>query len=99
MFLERENPEIDTVTSLFLSSNWQERETYDFFGIIFKDHPQLKRILNMDEMTLFRCEKNSRWKMAEELIKTTVSSEEQLIIANSTENIDIICQTYHYHQN
>ena len=52
-FLNGENPEIDTVTSLFLSSNWQERETYDFFGIIFKGHPQLKRILNMDEMTSF----------------------------------------------
>lgn len=52
-FLNGENPEIDTVSSLFLSSNWQERETYDFFGIIFKGHPQLKRILNMDEMTSF----------------------------------------------
>lgn len=52
-FLNAENPEIDTVTSLFLSANWQERETYDFYGIIFKGHPQLKRILNMDEMTSF----------------------------------------------
>ena len=52
-FLNGENPEIDTVTSLFLGANWQERETYDFYGIIFKGHPQLKRILNMDEMTSF----------------------------------------------
>lgn len=52
-FLNAENPEIDTVTSLFLGANWQERETYDFYGIIFKGHPQLKRILNMDEMTSF----------------------------------------------
>lgn len=52
-FLNGEEPEIDTVTGLFLSSNWQERETYDFFGIIFKGHPQLKRILNMDEMVSF----------------------------------------------
>ena len=52
-YLNGENPEIDTVTNLFLSANWQERETYDFYGIIFKGHPQLKRILNMDEMTSF----------------------------------------------
>jgi NADH-quinone oxidoreductase subunit C len=52
-FLNGENPEIDSVTNLFLSANWQERETYDFFGIIFKGHPQLKRILNMDEMVSF----------------------------------------------
>lgn len=52
-FLNAENPEIDTVTGLFAGANWQERETYDFYGIIFKGHPQLKRILNMDEMTSF----------------------------------------------
>lgn len=52
-FLNGETPEINTVSNLFLSANWQERETYDFFGIIFKGHPQLKRILNMDEMVSF----------------------------------------------
>ncbi len=52
-FIRSENPEIPSVTDLFLSANWQERETYDFFGIVFKGHPQLKRILNMDEMVSF----------------------------------------------
>lgn len=52
-FLNGETPEINTVTDLFLGANWQERETYDFYGIVFNGHPQLKRILNMDEMTSF----------------------------------------------
>lgn len=43
-------PEVDTIIDLFLCANWMERETWDFYGIIFKGHPQLKRMLNMDEM-------------------------------------------------
>ncbi len=52
-FLDGKNPEIDSVVDLFVGANWQERETYDFYGIKFKGHPQLKRILNMDEMAVF----------------------------------------------
>ena len=52
-YLNGENPQVKTVCDLFLSANWMERETYDFYGIAFKGHPQLKRILNMDEMVSF----------------------------------------------
>ncbi len=52
-FLNGEHPEIKTISNIFLCSNWMERETYDFFGIDFKGHLQLKRILNMDEMISF----------------------------------------------
>jgi NADH-quinone oxidoreductase subunit C len=45
-----DDAEVDTITDLFLCANWMEREAWDFFGIRFKGHPQLKRILNMDEM-------------------------------------------------
>jgi NADH-quinone oxidoreductase subunit C len=49
-FLNGANPEIKTISKIFLCANWMERETWDFYGINFIGHPQLKRILNMDEM-------------------------------------------------
>ncbi len=52
-FLNGSTPEIKSISNIFLCSNWMERETYDFYGINFIGHPQLKRILNMDEMTSF----------------------------------------------
>jgi NADH-quinone oxidoreductase subunit C len=52
-FINGSTPEIKTVSNIFLCANWMERETYDFYGINFIGHSQLKRILNMDEMISF----------------------------------------------
>lgn len=50
VFLPKENPVVPTLTPLFSGADWMERETFDFFGIIYAGHPNLKRILNMEDM-------------------------------------------------
>lgn len=49
-FVPVSNPEIKSITPLYVGANWQERETFDNFGVIFTGHPNLKRILNEDSM-------------------------------------------------
>jgi len=53
VFLSVANPSIPTATTLWEGANWMERETYDFFGVQFEGHPNLCRILNVDDMTVF----------------------------------------------
>jgi NADH-quinone oxidoreductase subunit C len=53
IFLPEEKPEVETLTTVFPAANWMERETYDFFGVTFRDHPNLKRILNVEDMIMF----------------------------------------------
>ena len=53
IFTDINTPDVYTATGLFSSANWMERETYDFFGVNFTGHPNLKRILNVDEMDYF----------------------------------------------
>ncbi len=45
-FVNDETLEIDSITDLFVSADWGERETFDQYGIKFKGHPNLKRVLN-----------------------------------------------------
>jgi len=45
-FVDDETLELDSITDLYLSANWAERETYDQYGVKFKGHPNLKRLLN-----------------------------------------------------
>ncbi|MEX0648991.1 MAG: NADH-quinone oxidoreductase subunit C [Balneolaceae bacterium] len=44
-----DQPEIPSVESIWKTANWHEREAMDMFGILFKDHPNMKRILCPDD--------------------------------------------------
>lgn len=52
-YLPVENPTVKTLTTVFAGANWMERETYDFYGVIFEGHPDLRRILNVEDMIIF----------------------------------------------
>jgi NADH-quinone oxidoreductase subunit C len=49
VFVDGDPPSIESVHDLFPPANWEERETYDFFGVVFNNHPDLSRILMPDD--------------------------------------------------
>jgi NADH-quinone oxidoreductase subunit C len=52
-FTSARDLEYDTLIPIFSAANWMEREAYDFFGFKFKGHPNLKKILNVEDMDYF----------------------------------------------
>jgi NADH-quinone oxidoreductase subunit C len=48
-FIDSDPPRIDSVHDMFPPANWEERETYDLFGVVFTGHPGLTRILMPDD--------------------------------------------------
>ena len=47
--LNRDTPEIDTVSDIWRTAEFHEREVFDLFGIIFLQHPDLRRLLLTDD--------------------------------------------------
>ena len=76
VFTDINTPDVYTATGLFSSANWMERETYDFFGVNFVGHPNLKRILMWMKWIISQCEKNFHWKIRQGLIKMMKCLEE-----------------------
>ena len=50
IFFPLADPTVPTITDLYNAANWLERETFDFYGIVFTGHPNLVRILNVEDM-------------------------------------------------
>lgn len=57
-FTEEENPKVPTVSGVWSTANWHERETYDMFGIVFEGHPDLRRIYMPDEFEYYPLRKD-----------------------------------------
>ena len=53
VFTDIKKPDVFSATALYQSANFMERETYDFYGVNFVGHPNLIRILNVEEMDYF----------------------------------------------
>ena len=50
VYLAKADAVIPTLTKLYATANWMERETFDFYGITFQGHPNMTRILNVEDM-------------------------------------------------
>ncbi|HEY1456367.1 MAG TPA: NADH-quinone oxidoreductase subunit C [Candidatus Dormibacteraeota bacterium] len=48
-FVDGDPPRVDSVSDIYPPANWDERETYDLFGVVFDEHPDLSRILMPDD--------------------------------------------------
>lgn len=46
-----EKPEIDSITSLWPGANWYEREIFDLFGVVFRNHPNMRRLMMPEDWT------------------------------------------------
>ncbi|QEG01968.1 NADH-quinone oxidoreductase subunit C 1 [Stieleria maiorica] len=58
VFIPREDPRVPTVCRLYPVAEWQEREVYDLFGVLYEDHPDLRRLFLEDDWIGFPLRKD-----------------------------------------
>ncbi|MDZ7680654.1 MAG: NADH-quinone oxidoreductase subunit C [Fodinibius sp.] len=53
VWLEEENPTVDSITDVWKAANWHERQVYDMFGVRFNNHPDMRRIYMPEDFDYF----------------------------------------------
>lgn len=65
--LPRDDPSVDSVSGIWRGANWHEREAYDMYGIVFRNHPRLERVLTPEGTDFFPFRKDFKlldhWKI------------------------------------
>lgn len=56
--VDESDPELPSITGVYAGANWQEREVYDFFGLTFSDHPDLRRVYMPEEFEYYPLRKD-----------------------------------------
>jgi len=56
--IDEKDCNVDSITSIYPTANWHERETYDMFGIIFNNHPDLRRMYMPEEFEYYPLRKD-----------------------------------------
>lgn len=74
--VDEQQPEVDTLTELWPGANWLEREVWDMFGIDFRGHPDLRRILMYDEFEGHPLRKDYRVDKRQPLVQPIARQEE-----------------------
>jgi NADH-quinone oxidoreductase subunit C len=57
-FTSEDEPHVPTVSTVWATANWHERETFDMFGIVFDGHPDLRRMYMPDEFEYYPLRKD-----------------------------------------
>ncbi|MFO0614363.1 MAG: NADH-quinone oxidoreductase subunit C [Polyangiaceae bacterium] len=95
---EGDQPEIDSLVPIWSGANWLERETYDMFGIVFRGHPDLRRILMYPEFKGHPLRKDYPANHIQPLVEFRQGTTDKLRPFHADEGMSFGRQTHTFHR-